>query len=585
MSFEFQHNELHDYASYTYSASLFSISKDKMNELRDTDNLIADELHTMDLGTKVVYAETGGAAMSIDNIVISSAPNQNEQNFISNVSFDLRQPHGMSLPEKFVMAAQILGWGSFISNPKFLLEIRFSGIKSDGTENRNIRTITYPLNMINITTNFTPSGAIYNVHTSIDGSLNSKDTYAYITEQITLDDIKTSDDFFDKLEKRLNDSPNPDMSHGQTNLDTVSFEVDPMLRNLVFKKPDENTPINDVKLDYDENSGSTIHIPHNTSIPKLVETTLSVIPEVQTLLLDSAYVGYAIFCEPKLKYGDFDALLGRDTLNVTWVVRLREVAKVIDPNTMSADILNDLYERGQIVKKYSYYYSGDNTEVTDITLNLNYDVLAKATAYQNLFSNYANQQSYSSAKVEDKSDVFNQLKETSKINAKIFVAKPQSQDSNNQKIYLDAVTDINTEIIEQYTVPKYRKVSSDEIISSTSNINSSNKDEYMMSLENIRKSASMTVKELDMEIRGDTYWMLPFNSTIKYSNANNSLVRGVLFEVGYPIDVQDSDLTRKDQYFTGLYYCVGVTSNFNSGKFTQKLSLKRIYKLTVKQVE
>lgn len=572
--FEYQSNILNNYASVTYSLSLYAVSKDNYNKVVDgVVNL--DSVHLVDLGKKVVFAETGGASMSINNVVISSSPNNTEQNILNNCSFDLIQPFGMGLAEKFVLAGEMLGWKSYMSSLNLFLEIRFSGIKSDGVQDLNVMTITLPVQVKTINTNMSPTGTIYNVHTAILGSTHRQDTYAFITEQTTIDDIKTTNDFFDKLEKKINNPTNPDLSHDQTNIDTISFEIDKRLQNLTFKTPDENTPIQDVQLNYDENTGATVHIPHNTSIPKLIENTLSVIPEVQALLLDTDYIGVSIYCEPIVTYKDYDATLGRDIRNVKWIVSLREVNKVVSSHVSKSVILHDLKAKGQITKHYEHYYTGLNTEVLDANIDFNTYTFNKITKYDNLFSNYANTEGFAAIKVEDKKNVLNQTNLTAKARNKVFGSKPTNADRDDGKVYIDNVTTISSEIIEKYSGNKFVKAVNDKG-SSTSQTNNSRKDAYLLELENIRRSTSTSMLKLDLEIKGDPYWLLPFNSAVKYSNQSNSMVRGILFETGYPRDVTDKNALHKDQYFSGLYIVKSITSNFNSGKFTQKLECVRI---------
>jgi hypothetical protein len=122
----------------------------------------------------------------------------------------------------------------------------------------------------------------------------------------------------------------------------------------------------------------------------------------------------------------------------------------------------------------------------------------------------------------------------------------------------------------------------------TSNTSNAKRQEYITILNNIRQLQynPAILGKVDMEIRGDPYWLTPRNVYIKSeeSISNPRLLNIFYIKVGFPFDETNGKMI-VDNYISRLYQTSSVISEFNNGKFTQKLSGSVIQSITRMDIE
>lgn len=198
-------NVLNQYANYTYHIK-WSVTNDiiasNLTNATDylNDNLVAKE----------IIAESGvTAGFSIYDLEINSipAPGSKVQSMIhTNFTMTVKEPFGFSLLDRLYSYGQQFGISNHLTSPYFI-EIWFTGYNEDGTiagtqqqSWRLFRTI-----ITSIVPDVTEAGTTYRIEGIVDGSYGNADHIAVLPQNLTISDVKTIGEFFQRLSVQMND--------------------------------------------------------------------------------------------------------------------------------------------------------------------------------------------------------------------------------------------------------------------------------------------------------------------------------------------------------------------------------------------
>tara|TARA_B100001057_G_scaffold482827_1_gene558788 strand:- start:7333 stop:10035 length:2703 start_codon:yes stop_codon:yes gene_type:complete len=167
-------NVLHSYSSYTYHLEMFALTTE------DYNSFVNDPEFTIEGKQDRLLIKSGGGDYDnrnrhfhldyfIDNLQISSVISPGGDNIGSTntqLSFEIREPYGMTLLNAFVLAAGELGSYNYIDQP-YMLKISFKGYDSKNKlieeSTKGLSTRYIPIRFTNFTFGVGVEGTTYNI--------------------------------------------------------------------------------------------------------------------------------------------------------------------------------------------------------------------------------------------------------------------------------------------------------------------------------------------------------------------------------------------------------------------------------------
>jgi len=268
----------------------------------------------------------------------------------------------------------------------------------------------------------------------------------------------------------------------------------------------------------------------------------------------------------QVEFLDYDVSIGDFAKKFIYRVVPFKVHSSIFGNPNSIPVGYSELEK-QIVKKYEYIYTGQNTEILDFNIEINY-----------LFYSGANPQSETKTKTEQKPD------QTNTVEGKPFLTK----------------TNTGNETAAQAANLGKSKVKKNPNLFSIMRGGSGDADVEQKIAENfydafINVTSSDLVK-VDLTIMGDTYYLVDSglsnyfsapssqSSQLTEDGTMNYEAQDVYIYLTFrtPADINEKtglvEFSNKDKVspFSGIYRVVRCTSRFEDGKFTQELRCIRM---------
>ncbi|ASV44203.1 hypothetical protein PBI_SCTP2_188 [Salicola phage SCTP-2] len=586
-------NPLLDYTTYTYSLKLYGITKEDFNNVVNEVNL--DRIHKQKMNKKVVIAESAATSMIINELRIKSTPASTEGSYINEISFDILQMKGYSLVESIVMASKICGWESMIHDPVFILEINFKGYKNVIEPELDIYTISLPIKFSSVSTTVSSNGTTYNV-TAVLNYEQQRPDISTIPEKISVTKKHRFGDFISEFKTKLNNKIKEDMQQedGVIEAHEHDFVIDdePLsgdnipLREFEISKPNNSeSPIYNASLDNEGENGFTEYrFPNGTSIPKALESVIATSTRAQKLLNPDKNDGIGIMfrIQPIVEIKKFNKATGSNSLKVTWHITHQKVPIPTKNNLNEREYLNHLLSIGVLRKVYNYYFTGENVDVTNVNIDMKHIYFNKLSKYNNLFINQS--RNIPSLRVVPTEPSLEKAVQEKINNNENHVAPDKIENTGSEIYYVDNITNITFETEKYYNkfIKQFSSSTSSEGSAPEEGANSKRFD-YYLTLHNIRNSTKNSMITMEMEIRGDPYWLKPahtvYNETT-FGKDSRKTFNLLAFFMGYPNEIQENNDNsvsyRTDYMFSGLYTVISVVSNFNGGKFSQQLECTRI---------
>lgn len=402
-------NPLHDFASYTYSWSLWWVGVSDMNRLMEQPDPLAASNFKLSDKSFVIAQDAGrhpdkrqpGTLKLNYNIqevnirTVLSGPTQRSSNMLTG-SMTILEPFGISFVDSLI-AASFDGkqFNDYIQQP-LMLELEFHGYDETGLPVTNTKLQKYrkrfPIRILKMDINLNTKGAEYKINFAPFGHQAYDEQYSKMPMATTVV-AGTIKEFFQKLEQNINQHfDNLVRDNKATYADTISFQIDQTFANskivyaaatpitrsnpasdlLTFDKNTWNipkgTPILSVidqifaHSDFIKNQLNKLNTAQTTDAQQLLELQKSAFRAMKT----SASTKYQGRKNSQIVENVFDSLSGLRPRSVTFNVQAYtsfkaegpEVAKLPDPSPF-------------VVKRYDYYYTGQNKDILDFKLSFN----------------------------------------------------------------------------------------------------------------------------------------------------------------------------------------------------------------------
>ena len=590
----FQENILNRYASWSYNFKLYVISRTDYNDII-ANRLSLREIHKYPFKKQAVICETGATNLKINELSIESTPIPTEGTVVSKINFDVTQAKGFSLPESITTAGVICGWNRLYAEPVMLLEISFKGWSHDLPARDGIRydinidTITIPIKITNIGTSLDSGGARYNVE-AMYGYDFMRDDISEVSGTFTIDGCTKLADFGAKFAEELNSISRSDKTKTQVEPTLHAFVFEDGIGDFDLQVPESGeVPINNVDLRGVESgpNGVSYTISSGARIPKVIEGVLATSEMAQKELKideEEDIIGRTFYIQPRVILNDDNVLeMGHASKTIIWFVGLR--ATPLPRNNFDGRS-EEAYQKiigsdlSNYSKQYKYYFSGENTDVVSADIDYQNLYLNKISRYENLFANPANT---GMGITRPSLDVDNIRKnqETSAERDR-YVQKFEKMYSDERVVYVDSVDTASvaslTAVSNKYQYGKHNHATSvsQGVGGQAQRIKAL---DHQLTLRNIRNQLALAAIKMKLEIRGDPYWLAPFDPTIDSEGVTYKQFNLINFIMGFPNENQERGI-REDYTFSGIYMVNSVTSTFSSGSFKQRLDCVRLDPIT-----
>ena len=282
-------NPMHQFASWSYSWSLWWLDVVDFNRLQDAPDV--DSAMAWQPGpTSYVVAEdsglypdrrlpaSAGLNYNIQDVQLSTTFGLNKTTETSNLlsgSMTILEPYGVTFIDNLVAASwDGQQYNNYTQHP-FMLQLDFHGYDDQGNQLPDTQTSIYrkrfPITLLAIKINISNKGAEYKVSFAPAGHTAHHEENAKTPKnfQIVAGTVK---EFFDDFKKQFNEYYRKEIKRGNAGYgDSIDFDIDQAILDSSIVNPQE-TPIKsaDPNAPDVELSKSPWAIPANTSIVKVI---------------------------------------------------------------------------------------------------------------------------------------------------------------------------------------------------------------------------------------------------------------------------------------------------------------------------
>lgn len=374
----FQNNILDGFENVTYNFKLMMAPE---NTLLNTAQEPTGQMFT--IAQSGVTSTFNIKDVEIESVVGPNGRTKNTQSTIFRLSIE--EPQGISLIDKILQAGARLGISNIMNAP-IILELTFRGYDPNSGQKQelNIAKRTWRIQLIDIQTQMDVGGSLYvlsfvNVN---DYGFHRLSSASVIKQQISFP-VEKVGDFFDSLGYRLTLQDALLAANGVQTRNEYEFILDPEIREWVVgdSKDEPNAP----SMFIDEDGKRSVLLKPGHKLEDIVDNVLATTKEANEKAnpnspsnkMDKSQAGsnvskiVNISCE--VEY------LGYNTNNNEYIRKYIYYINLYDAFRALADEPQNARQNERIQylledalqKKYSYIFSGENTEVLNLNLELN----------------------------------------------------------------------------------------------------------------------------------------------------------------------------------------------------------------------
>jgi len=605
-------NVLHNYSSYTYKLTLGAQDLKAHQEISGPDFVSGvPKMSTVLMASggadniNTVRDEIFKDDFYIEDLVIETIIGQNSYTQGSNavaINFSIIEPYAVSLIERLIALAEKLGYGNYLEIP-FVLKIEFIGYDSNNVQQTEVvpNTTKYiPFRMTQVTFKVGSKGTAYSVTAIPVNHMSLNQVVASLPENVevtttTVGDFfnqkQTADgnghrlglvDIVNNFHKKLTVSDRgnePDRVYP----DKINIVVDPKIASHTITTANlakvtekvvgnramthgvsKTAPVNNIKESaHTFNKGTSILSVIQTIIKNSTFYTNQLTNKTNTkekdgkkdTETDKPFINFRITSSYKML--EFDPKANRHAYEVTYYVKPYEIRG-------QGNSLAYQQKPKYIAKEYNYYFTGDNQDIIDLDIEFN---LA--------FYNYRS----------------TGLEEAGKGNNPVILdgqKKKADVTPNNP----DPLTPLIIEHIGTNQKATRGAANSD---GETDKIKAADVHESIMT------SARGDMIVLDLTILGDPEFIKQDDILHRVTDTTSQLVtptgsliqdKGEIYiklKFNIPDDIDhETGLMKKDKAlpygsfnrtssFDGIYRIMTIKNSFTGGKFTQVLTVMRVY--------
>lgn len=581
----------------TYKWTLYVVNPSLYN---DPDILAQNDSAALNSGQALVIAESGvTGSYTLENVIIQSTITPNNESGSATptgVVFELYEPLGFSLLDRLLTVGQMMGYPSNIMGLNYVLKLEFLGRDvTSGSSKKFPGVFLWKTRFSGMKGSLGPAGAKYFITAMFD--IRSTQVSTVTPVDTVVSNVSTVETFIDQLENTLNQMeqdllPPVEVRRGEQPAkewvvqlgDSTNISANPEQGITAF---DLSSQAWAGTLNSDTSSGESANIdnPDTRDIVINSETQLS---EKITQLIErnvpgwSTYVNESrelrfyvpfIFVDMETEILDeVDTTLAQSRRKITLTVEIG-INRTTAPDgeqqrrtlQTSQNLQQERFSNLDIVKKYNYLYTGENTEILDFQLDIEQLFVVATSPAAGIY--YA-----------DNSQQFvptNPVRVSQTPTDTTELTERQRRNSNARFL-----SDIEIERININHETPFERVPAS---SSTQQ-----KNEHTGLTDDIaatiaQQTAKRTVDNLNisLEIRGDPFWLgTPDvvigggagSSEISDFKGNDALIGLVSFQPNEKDLLIDQKRGPVDMISSGLYNVTHVESKFQQGQFTQTLT-------------
>ena len=622
-------NPLHKYASYTYNLTLWWVSP--VDQAAQAGFIDADQALAFNYPFSYVIAEDGGTdgenngtgtAEYVNRLPQTLGLNYNLQDLVFDTlvgpsemfgsttgmtgSFKIIEPYGCTLLESLLQFSKDeTGDYSSYLNFTYMLQIDFVGYDDKGTKltdnNNEYLSLRkrFPIKFTNMGIAFDKSGAIYTVDFYAFAHESAQDTTQRVTPTQFTVVGGTVKEFFDSLSKQYKNYYHKQAITNKAQYESrVNFEFDPLIANskivdatnITFSQADPNAK------GFDKTKAAFI-IPAGTDVEKIITNIMAASYYVKQQLgiafegdvytdqttvqalfrttMNTQLIGFDAAGAPHAIVTD--AITGDTPRFITYKIHQYVTFKANHP------ALNQFPDsRAYTVKTYNFLYTGQNVDIIDWKIDLDFSYYTTAMAYTADFASGQTSQNTGNNQKAVNAATLPLTPLTLALGLPILKKIPVLTPQRYKALVNDASQNagFNTQNSQSTTIAK-------DVINSvhTDSLNAINID-----IEIVGDPTLLMQDELFYSPSPDTQISKEYGSLSQYDYASKyghvkfnqgDLVVKLL--INTPIDI-DTDYNNtglmfptnyRTSVFSGQYYIVNIQNKFHNGQFTQTLSMSR----------
>lgn len=597
-------NPLNTYAIYSYNIAIYMIDPKNLKNIPSIKNkiLIADNFSQAQFNIQSVEQTN-----IVGNDIVRAS-------YANRFDFVITEQNGSSFFSKIVEASQSLKIPNHLK-AMYLVEITFPARDNRNMPTRYPTKFYYPVTFIDVVASIDTGGSTYNI-TAYE---NSTMGYTYLSKnsQSTIE-IKgqTLGEVIADLEKKLNDAENAnwlaDFNAIYPNIYSVTFDGDAQdWASWSIESSTSNTSVNPnnkdgEKLPFSLNSGTDITefigriLKSTVEFKKLPALSGGFIKENQN---ESSSVGaskipYTYKVVANIENLQYDLL--RQDYQKKIIFKIKKhlaTGLVVDPAYAQKTLNNSSEQKkrisafknsGLLRKRYDYIFTGNNTEVInfDIKLQYTYYSMTPIAGGQNNHDRFNGiigpvPQSIRERILTLKDKIVVLSNAVNSTSADIGIQNALRAQLNEAiKKFESTATEITEQDILNTKSPimtfNRDRVDDGHLVGPVTD-SVGNSDIVMGAItSNIETQGDLI--EIELTIKGDPYWLGKPNSFYDY-NVSEDLadyeLGGNLFYLKLNLPTQENTSGRRivqsDYTISGIYRVVSITHQYRNGLFTQYL--------------
>jgi len=559
----------------------------------------------------VIIAETGLTGFNIVDIQIESivAPNFQTKNMGSNkFTITISEPAGMSFPDKLILSAKYLGVHNFMKCP-YLLSVDFMGYDENGAPARPTGTTwVWKLLVTSLKTDLDATGGRHIIEAVGYDDLGTFNQFSLLDVPMNIDVTKKEGkvgDVMQELAKQINENIKKryNVNNGGKAPIEIEFKDVPYQNSSgsPVARPFDHKIMRDTKhLDSSRNQGK-MQAARGNDIGRIVDYILSA-SETATALINPSdspvennsetkefSTMHRIECE--IENTDYDLISQEYIRKLTfWVVPHDTVRAVNSPSGQNQAFengrkkLNFALANNYLKKEYNYLYTGDNTEILDFNINLNF-VFNVASS---LYKGYLSTENSSPGRQFDPDNYLQQTNNTNWLsNTPGQEVVGQIQGPQNRAVLAE---DLSSEVV--FYPMSFVQDGNDSRQQVNQSIEASNlrtRSIYGTILNQLYGTFDGNLQSVELTIRGDPYWLGRTNAEPiispstdekpNFSNGDHMFLLKFMLPQGF--DDEGKPILNLTDTYSGFYATYKVLHRFTDGQFTQILSGVRIPTMSV----
>lgn len=598
-------NSLNNYATYSYNIALYMVDPLNIGNINDTSNkiLIADNAKMSNFNIQSVEQ-----MHTVGNDIVRAS-------YANRFDIVITEPNGTTFFSKIVTSSKELQIVNHLS-AMYIIEITFPARDNQNKPTRHPSKFYYPVVFTTVTATIDKGGSIYNI-VAIENSTSGYNYLNVVSQSTLAISGKTVGEVITELTNALNRAAQvtweTDINTQYKNEYEITFDEDTKdWERWIIESSGEK-----LNTEYVNDDGDKIifNIIHGTDITEFIGVILKSTTEYKKI---PAYGGSPIRPNPsepstsgasKIPYTykvianitntQYDYLKNDYAKKITYKIKKHLATNlVIDPAYSALTIgksseqntrISNLRNSGMLRKKYDYLFTGHNTEVINLDMKLQHTFYIMTP----MFGGQVNDSSSggtvgNNVPVREKLKNMKELKNKIASTSKALSNRPdgfireelERQLANLEKEFQ---TQFDTEAIKQSLSPIPSRQADTPVKSQTygprTNAGSS---ELMMGAVNANIQNSGDLLEIEINIKGDPYWLGKPNSFYSYNIADDLAdyeVGGNAFYLRVNLPTNETKngrrLVQPDFTLTGVYRVINIISQFRNGIFTQFLKAYR----------